>query len=423
LNVVETLRLPLDRPALIDRYRAGRARSAALFAAIAPAVYYEAPIPLRHPFVFYDGHLPGFAYLVLHQRALHGGQIDPVLERLFERGIDPSTLAHADRHRRSDWPERSVVRRFGAACDEALIDDIAHATLDDPSNPMLVGAEALHTILEHEEMHQETLTYIVHRLPLAAKSGPAIDAYDTVPRKRDTVAVHAGIATLGQRRGAGFGWDNEFDEHTVSVDAFGIDPYNVTNGDYLAFVRAGGEVPSPWFERDGAWLLHGVYHDIPLPLNWPVYVSHDAAEAYCTWSGARLPTEAEYHRAAYGTPVGDERRFPWGEDAPGPQHGNFDFRRFDPEPVGVSPAGASAWGVEDLVGNGWEWTSTPFAPFTGFAPMASYPQYSADFFDGRHYVMKGASPVTASNMIRRSLRNWFFADYPYMYATFRRVFD
>ena len=420
---MDTLTLPLDRAALIDRYRAGRARSAALFASIAPTAYYEAPIPLRHPFVFYDGHLPGFAYLVLHERALGGAQLDPALERLFERGIDPSTLAHADRHRRSDWPERSVVRRFGAACDAALIDDIAHAPLDDPSNPLLVGAEALFNILEHQEMHHETLTYIIHRLPLDAKQGPASDAYDAAPRKRGTIAVCAGIATLGQPRGAGFGWDNEFDEHTVGVAAFGIDPYNVTNGDYLAFVRAGGAVPSAWFERDGAWMLHGVYCDISLPLHWPVYVSHDAAEAYCTWSGARLPTEAEFHRAAYGTPAGDERRFPWGDAAPGPQHGNFDFRRFDPEPVGVSPAGASAWGVEDLVGNGWEWTSTQFAPFPGFAPMASYPQYSVDFFDGRHYVMKGASPVTAANMIRRSLRNWFYADYPYMYATFRRVFD
>ncbi|HEY5350705.1 MAG TPA: DinB family protein, partial [Candidatus Lustribacter sp.] len=162
---METLSLALDRAALIDRYRAGRARTAALFASIAPAAYYNAPIPLRHPFVFYDGHLPGFAYMVLHERALHGRPIDPRLELLFERGIDPSTIDLADRHRRDDWPERADVRRFGAACDAALIDDIAHATLDDPSNPLLVGAEALFNILEHEEMHHETLTYIIHRLP------------------------------------------------------------------------------------------------------------------------------------------------------------------------------------------------------------------------------------------------------------------
>ncbi len=419
---MDTLNLTLNRADLVDRYRTGRARSAALFASVTPEAYYEAPIPLRHPFVFYDGHLPGFAYLVLHERALHGKQIDAQLELLFERGIDPSTLAVADQHRRNDWPDRATVRQFGEACDAALIDDIAHATLDDSSNPMLAGAEALFTILEHEEMHQETLLYIINRLPTSAKRGAPIDVKDVMPKKRDPIAIPAGIATLGMQPGAGFGWDNEFDEHRVAVDAFAIDAYDITNGEYLAFVRDGGTVPSFWSERDGAFWLRGVYHDIPLPLSWPVYVSHDEAEAYCAWAGARLPTEAEYHRAAYGTPQGDERIFPWGSNAPGPQHGNFNFRRFDPEPAGSSPAGASAYGVEDLIGNGWEWTSTQFAPFAGFRPMASYPQYSADFFDGRHYVMKGASPVTSANLIRRSFRNWFFADYPYMYATFRRVF-
>ena len=419
---MDTLSLPLDRAALADRYRAGRARSAALFASVAPSAYYDAPIPLRHPFVFYEGHLPGFAYLVLHERALHGARIDPQLELLFERGIDPGSLDLAHRHRRNDWPDRATVRRFGAACDAALIDDIAHANLSDPSNPLLVDAEALFNILEHEEMHHETLSYIINRLPAGAKHAPAAEFRDVMPQRRDPIAIAAGSATLGQRRGAAFGWDNEFDEHVVDVAAFGIDAHDVTNGDYLAFVRDGGAPPPFWIERDGAWWLRGMYHELALPLSWPVYASHDLAEAFCAWSGARLPNEAEYHRAAFGTPAGDERAFPWGSAAPAPQHGNFDFRRFDPEPAGSSPAGASAWGVEDLIGNGWEWTSTPFAPFAGFTTMASYPQYSADFFDGKHYVMKGASPVTSRNLVRRSFRNWFYADYPYMYATFRRVY-
>lgn len=420
---METVSLLLDRAALVDRYRAGRARSAAIFASIEPSAYYDAPIPLRHPFVFYEGHLPAFAHLVLHERALHGAPIDAPLERLFERGIDPGSLAAAEGLRRSDWPERAEVRRFAAACDAALIDDIAHARLENPSNPLLVGAEALFNILEHEEMHHETLMYIIHRLPSELKHAPPSEFRDAVPARRDPVAIPAGRATLGERRGEAFGWDNEFERHTVDVAAFGIDAYDVTNGDYLAYVRDGGAPPPFWIRRDGEWLLRGAYVELPLPLSWPVYASHDEAEAFCRWAGARLPSEAEYHRAAYGTPSGEERAFPWGSAAPGPEHGNFGFRRFDPEPVGSTPAGASAWGVADLIGNGWEWTSTPFAPFDGFVPMASYPQYSADFFDGRHYVMKGASPVTSVNLIRRSWRNWFFADYPYMYATFRRVYD
>ena len=413
----------LDRGALIARYRGGRARSASLFASVAREAYYDAPIPLRHPFVFYDGHLPAFAYLVLHERALGGAPIDAALEALFERGIDPAGLEAAARHRRDDWPDRAAVRRFAAACDAALIADIAGAQLEDPGNPLLIGAQALFAILEHEEMHQETLSYIINRLPAGSKRGDGGAVRDVTPARREPVAIAAGRATLGRARDAGFGWDNEFGSASVDVRAFGIDAYDVTNGDYLAYVDAGGTAPPFWFRREGAWWLHGAYADVPLPLSWPVYTSYDEAAAFCARAGARLPSEAEYDRAAYGSPAGNEGRFPWGDAPPGPQHGNFNFRRFDPEPVGSSPAGASAWGVEDLVGNGWEWTSTPFAPFPGFEPLASYPRYSTDFFDGRHYVLKGASPVTSSNLVRRSFRNWYYADYRYMYATFRRVYD
>jgi formylglycine-generating enzyme required for sulfatase activity len=104
-------------------------------------------------------------------------------------------------------------------------------------------------------------------------------------------------------------------------------------------------------------------------------------------------------------------------------HGVFDFASWDPEPAGSHPGGRSAWGVDDLVGNGWEWTSTPFAPFPGFRPQATYPEYSADFYDGDHFVMKGASPATATELLRPSFRNWFRGRYPYMYATFRCVKD
>ena len=100
-------------------------------------------------------------------------------------------------------------------------------------------------------------------------------------------------------------------------------------------------------------------------------------------------------------------------------HGVFDFASWDPKPAGSHPAGRSAWGVDDLVGNGWEWTRTVFEPFPGFVPIPSYPEYSADFFDGEHFVMKGASPATARELLRPTFRNWFRPRYPYVYATFR----
>ena len=410
---------------MAERYRANRRRTAALFALIAPEAYEAAPIPLRHPFVFYDGHIPGFAYITLVRDALGRGSIDADLERLFNRGIDPRDASAASSHKRSAWPDRAVVRAFGDACDAAILGAYANARLDDDANAHLMRAQAAYTILEHEEMHQETFTYIVHRLARELQRGPRSEHRDVAPAPRDPVAIPAGRATLGVRYDAvPFAWDNELDEHAVEAGAFAVDAYDVTNGRYLEFVRDGGPMPPNWFERDGTMMLRACFEDLPLPLSWPVWCTQQQAAAFARWAGGRLMTEAEYHRAAFGTPGGDERAHPWGDDAPDPvRHGNFGWRRFDPEPVGASPAGASAWGVHDLVGNGWEWTATPFAPFDGFAPMASYPQYSADFFDGMHYVMKGASPVTASALVRRSLRNWFYADYPYAYATFRCAYD
>jgi gamma-glutamyl hercynylcysteine S-oxide synthase len=226
----------------------------------------------------------------------------------------------------------------------------------------------------------------------------------------------------------------------------------VTNAAYLEFVNAGGYQDPQWWrsedwqwvqaervmhplfwERRGeaeagphthaddeGWCWRGMFDLIPLPPAWPVYVSQAEASAYARWRGARLPTEAEFQRAAFAS--GDTGAlYPWGTEPPSIERGVFDFSSWDPEPAGSHPAGASVWGVEDLVGNGWEWTSTPFAPFAGFTPMASYPEYSADFFDGEHFVMKGASPVTARDLLRPTFRNWFRARYPYVYASFRCV--
>jgi formylglycine-generating enzyme required for sulfatase activity len=238
-----------------------------------------------------------------------------------------------------------------------------------------------------------------------------------------------------------FGWDNEFSSITVEVPAFSIDRYNVTNRDFLEFVEAGGYSSSSWWgpddwtwlreekishplcwQRKGDdWSWRGMFDWIPLPLSWPVYVSHAEASAYARWRGGRLPTEPEFHRAAYATATGERRQYPWGDDKPDTLRGVFAFTSWEPHPVGSHPAGRSAWGIDDLVGNGWEWTSTVFAPFPGFAPLASYPEYSADFFDGRHVVLKGGGPATARELIRPSFRNWFRSRYPYVDATFRCV--
>ena len=436
----------VDRAAFISWYRRNRERSRMLFDLLADEAYYSQPIALRHPIVFYEGHLPAFSFNTLAKKALGGSGIDERLEQLFARGIDPAEVDTQNSSPHDVWPGRHVVRAFADEADRRVLDVLDREDLDRPGHALLDRSEAVFAILEHEAMHQETLLYMWHRLPFAQKRKPA----GYVPRTngsvpaRDWVVVPGGRATLGVDPAAvAFGWDNERPSYTVDVPSFAIERHDVTNAAYLEFVDAGGYANAQWWrpadwvwiqqegithplfwEREGGrWFWRGMFELIPLPLSWPVFVSFAEASAFCRWRGVRLPTEAEFQRAAYGTSDGTERRYPWGLADPTTTRGVFDFTSWDPEPVGSHPQGASAWGVEDLVGNGWEWTSTPFGPFPGFTPLASYPEYSADFFDEEHFVMKGASPATAGELLRPSFRNWFRARYPYVYATFRGAKD
>ena len=435
--------------ALVSWYRRNRERSRTIFDLLTADAYYDQPIALRHPIVFYEGHLPAFSFNTVVKKALGRPAIDERLEQLFARGIDPSEAdARAgDAQRLRDvWPSRQDVRQFAEAADRRVLDVLAHAELDQPGHPLLDRAEAAFTILEHETMHQETLLYMWHRLPLDQKRRPAGYRPRTDGRvpANEWIHIPPGRATLGvDRHAVRFGWDNEFPYHAVDVGAFAIERDNVTNAAFLEFVQSGGYSDERWWrpddwlwiqrervghplfwERRGReWLWRGMFDLVALPLAWPVYVSHAEAAAYARWRGVRLPTEPEFQRAAFGTPDGEERAHPWGDAPPTAAHGVFDFSSWDPEPVGTHPAGRSAWGINDLVGNGWEWTATPFKPFPGFRAMASYPEYSADFFDEEHFVMKGASPVTAAELLRPTFRNWFRARYPYVYATFRCAAD
>jgi iron(II)-dependent oxidoreductase len=444
--------LAIDRSSVVDWYLRNRARTRKIFDLIDPSAYYSRPIALRNPIVFYEGHLPAFSVIAFLRRGLGRPPVDARLEKLFERGIDPDTTETAVPRSGANtaWPSRDEVLDFARRTDEAVVAALEEAEFRD-ERPAMHRAQALYTALEHEAMHQETLLYMWHRLPYEKKvlppKGGSYNPQDSwlPPSGGRTVRIPAGTATLGaDRNRIQFGWDNEFDEHRVDVPAFDIDVHNVTNGQFLEFVEAGGyRDPSLWSDEHWKWIQEGqithpsfwsapsgptasrfwtgMFEVIQLPPNWPVYVSQAEATAYARWKGRRLPTEAEYHRAAFGTSEGREQSYPWGEAAPGSEHGNFDFARFEPVAVGSFPAGVSAWGVHDLIGNGWEWTSTIFGPFAGFAPMASYPEYSADFFDGQHYVMKGASCATAKELVRRSFRNWFRPNYPYVYAGFRTV--
>jgi iron(II)-dependent oxidoreductase len=424
------------------RLEAARAQSDELFRIIRPEAMYDRPVPERHRVIFYLGHLEAFDWNLLRE-PLGLSSFDSEFDQLFAFGIDPVDGGLPTDEPR-DWPSIDRTRDYAEQLRARLDAAVRQVAAQDPGLVALDDARLLEVAIEHRLMHAETLCYMLHQLrPDRKFPQPAPRPISAPPHQPGAVEIPAGIATLGLARGGSqaFGWDNEFEKHQVEVPAFAIDRFNVTNGDFLRFVRDGGyQDPSYWSESgwqwitsqnlrhptfwipDGSsWRCRGMFAEIPLALDWPVYVSHDEASAYARWAKKELPSEAEWHRAACGTPGGSERSYPWGEDAPSARRGNFDFARWDPAPVGSYPEGASAFGVADLVGNGWEWTRTPFAPFAGFEAFSFYPGYSANFFDGKHFVMKGGSPRTAACMLRRSFRNWFQPHYPYVYATFRCV--
>ena len=421
------------------RLSAAREVTDNLFRVVRPEALYDRPIAERNRIVFYIGHVEAFDWNLLTSTLFEAPGFNPGFDKLFAFGIDP-VGGSLPSDRATDWPALTEIdgyaRRGRETIDRAL-GRLAAGSVDSPGK----REQILNVAIEHRLMHAETLAYMFHWLPPSNKIAGASEADlpampSAVPEQ---IAIPAGLATLG--RHTGFGWDNEFAEHTVEVPAFAIDKNKVTNGRYLEFLRAGGysdralwaasdwkwkeannvEHPEFWAKQNGNWLFRTMFGERPLPLDWPVYVSQAEASAYASWAGKRLPTEVEFHRAAYGAVDGSERDYPWGDEEPSARHGNFDFRRWDPTPGGAHPAGNSAFGVSDLVGNGWEWTATPFAPFPGFEAFSFYRGYSADFFDGRHYVMKGASMRTASSMLRRSFRNWFQGHYPHIYAGFRCV--
>jgi ergothioneine biosynthesis protein EgtB len=424
-----------------------RTQTDALFELLPPNSFYERPIAERHRLIFYLGHLEAFDWNLLSSM-LELGSHDATFDKLFAFGIDPIG-GGLPTDKPGDWPNIAKTEKYKSTIRARL--DQALQKSDGSREPLLADGTLLHVAIEHRLMHAETLSYLLHNLPLERKIPHPAPRSDPrpVPAQR-WAEIPAGTATLGKLRSEGtFGWDNEFETQKIAVQDFSISEFPVTNGEYMEFVQACGyedsrywrpedrewkrqqrlDHPQYWLPRsnsaatdpDTQWECRSMFGIIPLPPSWPVYVSYAEAHAYARWAGKKLPTEAQWHRAAYGTSEGIEREYPWGDGPPDHSRGNFHFKSWHAAPVDAHPAGASAFGVQDLLGNGWEWTSTPFGPLPGFTPFPFYKGYSADFFDGKHFVMKGGSARTDASMLRRSFRNWFQPHYPYVYATFRCV--
>ena len=371
-----------------------RAHTDGLFRMISPAALYSRPIAERHRLVFYLGHLEAFDWNLLARRAMGATSFHAEFDQLFERGIDPPP-GEAPADSAQDWPSRGEVERYGGATRVWIDDHLSE-----------LDAQLLQMAIEHRQMHAETFAYLMHGLPYSEKRGPAAE----ISKPRSAPAnpmcrISGDNVTLG-KDADGFGWDNEHLAHGIAVPEFAISKYKVSNGEYLEFVREGGPAPHFWSRVGEEWFYRGMFECVPLRLDHPVWVTWLQADAYARWRGRALPSEAQFQRAANLT-------------APDAARDNFGFQRWDPVAVDASNGGSAR--PSQMTGNGWEWTRDVFAPFAGFAPHPFYPGYSADFFDGRHYVMKGASPRTAELLTRPTFRNWVRPEYPHMYAGFRVV--
>ncbi|HYW65721.1 MAG TPA: SUMF1/EgtB/PvdO family nonheme iron enzyme [Candidatus Dormibacteraeota bacterium] len=433
----------VEKHSLFRRLDEARWQTDRLFEIVRSHALYERPIPERHRLIFYLGHLEAFDWNLFRQQRPSLKSFHPSFDQLFAFGIDP-VHGGLPTDRPEDWPSVTEVMRYNAKARQE-IDALLEADGLEwaEGTTSIAGESLLHVAIEHRLMHAETLAYVFHRLPYTQKLSQPQPVVVTQAFRPEMVAIPAGRATLGlsHQQADAFGWDNEFASHQADVPEFLIDKFMVTNGEYLQFVLAGGyedrklwkeadwqwiesqqnRHPAFWLNHDTAWTWRGMFEEVPLPLDWPVYVSHAEASAYAQWAHKSLPSEAQWHRAAYGNPSGTERAYPWGSDEGFGGKGNFHFFRWDPSPANAFAENVSAFGVAGQSGNGWEWTSSEFAPFAGFVPFSFYPGYSANFFDGQHYVLKGGSARTAAPLLRRSFRNWFQPHYQYVYAGFRCV--
>jgi iron(II)-dependent oxidoreductase len=341
---------------------------------------------------------------------------------ILEPHVD--SLYDAFKHARADRPQLPLLPPVAAReyCYEvrgAVLDQLERTADDDTDALFTAGMVA-----QHEQQHDETML-----ATLQLRQGPPVLLGEPLPVGRpidnERVFVPAGSFVLGVNAAdEPFSLDNERPAHTVDVASFWIGRVPVSNAQWAEFMAAGGYDNPRWWSARG-W-AHRVEADLTRPKFWsangtrlrfgieeevptdePVqHVSYFEAEAFAAWSGARLPTEIEWEKACVWDPAAGRRRtWPWGESAPSSALANLGGRGLHPAPIGAYPASASAYGVEQLIGDVWEWTSSDFHPWPGFTPMI-YATYSEPFFGGDYKVLRGGSWAVAPSTIRSSFRNW-----------------
>ncbi|MEG3974535.1 SUMF1/EgtB/PvdO family nonheme iron enzyme [Microcoleus sp. herbarium8] len=255
------------------------------------------------------------------------------------------------------------------------------------------------------------------RLPIPNYKLPIIDS--------PPIAIPGGEFYMGSD--AAEALDNERSRHLCYLEAYAIDRYPVTCGQYRDFMASGGYQNPDWWSVEGwKWLK---VHLVDRPLYWsenPAFNNHPVcgvswyeAEAYCNFTGKRLPSEAEWEKAASWDAANQTNRtYPWGEAPPNASLCNHGNNLANTSPVDAFPKGASATGCCDMLGNVWEWTASTFDAYPGFE---SYPYkgYSQVYFDGEHRVLKGGSWATFPQAMRSSFRNWYYPGVRQIIAGFR----
>ena len=403
--------------ALLER---ARARSTALTDAVDEADLVAQHSPLMSPLVWDLAHIGSQEELWLVRDVGGREPLRPEIDGLYD----------AFRHSRASRVELPLLtpaeaRAYVAEVREKALDALGASPLS--GRRLVEHGFAFGMIVQHEQQHDETML-ATHQLRAGAPvlSAPEPPAAVAPPVARD-VLVPGGVFTMGTDTEP-WALDNERPAHVVDVPAFRIDTAPVTNGEYVAFLEAGGyDDPRWWSERGwahrveaglvaplgwrrdagGTWWRRWFGADEPVPGSEPVcHVCFFEAEAYAAWAGKRLPTEAEWEKAARFDPAtGRSRRYPWGDDAPGPEHANLGQRHLRPAPVGAYPAGASPLGVHQLMGDVWEWTGSGWHPYPGFT-VFPYPEYSQVFFGGDYKVLRGGAFGTDPAAVRGTFRNW-----------------
>lgn len=386
--------------------------------------------PLMSPLVWDLAHIGQQEELWL----LRGG--DP--RRPGRLPADVDGLYDAFNHPRADRAQLPLLapaqaRKYCATVRSAALDTLAELG-DDPE-----AAFAFGMVLSHEHQHNETMLQALN----LRTGAPVLADGAGLPAGRPglagtSVLVPAGDFVLGvDAADEPFSLDNERPAHRVQVPAFRIGRVPVTNAEWRNFIDDGGYRDPRWWTTRG-W-KHRDQAGLTAPQFWspdlasrsrfgrieaiaddePVqHISYFEAQAYAAWAGARLPTEIEWEKAcAWDPATGTRRRYPWGAAEPTSAHANLGGAALRPAPVGAYPAGASAYGAEQLLGDVWEWTSSPLQPWPDFTPML-YQRYSQPFFGGDYRVLRGGSWAVASEILRPSFRNW---DHPYRRQIFAGV--